>query len=851
MQIYKIMLVYILSISLFSPVFTYSGASSEDNLPSWNNEWSYYHEIILPISTNNSISKNQPIDIHVNFENPCWTKNEKETSIRVCCWDGNKWNEIESQIYDLNFVNSEYIQDCSLVFIVPKFANGDEKYFLYYDDSVKPKPEYPDHVNVEDSVYSFSPISSINVNVKYFGIKEDGYYVYGIGQEGTLLNRAFSQIVIKQKRDRRHIDVLDSDQIVSFAFSYYYGEKEKDESSSDQVLISKDIIIDGNLMVEVGIKSESKKKDVVTTAFYRYYYTPDNDKRLSVRIKHEMKESVVVRGMENIDGRFGMMASFKSRSPAIDKLNVGDIYPYLHFYGDNDRINNYRMNLEPESKKREWIVSYKEDADLGDEAWISYGYGETGKTNSIIFSSNEGIIKSGEDERDGIQLKVAQKEYFDFLNAEVDYTSINFGRNSFESGYSHDIKIPDDLIVMFDAELYHSDEGGYKAVRDEAKIFRQLIEHRYFSKDSTFEKEKKKYDLTVFTYFGGTRFSYPRVSNLTKKSFPSMWIELCQDNKIIFSSNTYKPLFFKLRSHKHFSEVIEGDYLIKVYWKFNNSTKFFTGAKAITINRNQRVNIFCTWQRSNKLTFIDQNGNGIESIKAVLNDKNGFIYDEQISDENGNILFRVPFSLRNKYFIKASYKNFLIYEGSIGVSVLKNKFKIDVELNNLTVNVRDKLNLPPGVEIIPTLSKTQIEDDIQIESDLIEPGRHIFKRIPSGKYKIQIEYGNSIDEKIVNLPADGNSVDMDFSPEFKLDIDVYDSKANQILLNDIDISIIRNGIKISDNTNYEFILPPAYYEIKAYKDEKCIGFKELATQYVIHGWNGRNNRNHSIGISNL
>lgn len=826
MQIYKIMLVYILSITLFSPVFSYSVSSSEDQLPAWNKDWSHHQEIILPISTNNSISKNQPIDIHVNFKNPCWTKNEKETSIRVCCWDGHKWNELESQIYDLNFIKSQYIRECCLVFIVPEYANGNEKYFLFYDDSAKPKPEYPDHLNVEDSVYSFSPISSINVNVKYFGIKEDGYYIYGIGQEGTLLNRAFSQIVVKQKRDRRNIDVLDSDQIVSFAFSYYYGNKEKDESSSDQVLISKEIIIDGNLLVEVGIKSESRKKDVVTTAYYRYYFTPTYEKRLSVRIKHEMKESVVVKGMENIDGRFGMVASFKSRSPAIDKLNVGDIYPYLHFYGENDRINNYRMNLEPESKKREWIVSYKDDADLGDEAWISYGYGERGKTNSIIFSSNKDIVKCGEYERDGIQLKVAQKEYFDFLNAEVDYTSINFGRNSFENGYSHDKEIPDDLIVMFDAELFYSDDGGYEAVRNEAKIFQQLIKHRYFSIDAPFEKEKKKYDLTVFTYFGGTRLSYPRLSNITKKSLPEMWIELCQDNKIVYSSETYKPLFFRLRSYKHFSDIVEGNYLIKLYWKFNNLTKFFTGSKTVKIDRNLRVNIFCTWEYRIKAKFIDQQGNGIQEITAILYD-DGIVFDEKISDENGNILFKAPFALGKKYFIKASYKNFIIYEGGVRPSILKNWLKINVEINNLTVNVRDKLNFPPGVEILPTLSKIEIEDIVLVESDIIEPGRYIFERIPSGKYKIQIEYGNLMDEKIVNLPIEGNSIDIEFSPEFILGIDLYDSRVNPIFLDEIDIFIIRDGKKILSNNKYEFILPPAHYEISAYYDEKCIGYKEL------------------------
>ncbi|MFW6149458.1 MAG: carboxypeptidase regulatory-like domain-containing protein, partial [Atribacterota bacterium] len=166
----------------------------------------------MPIPTNDSYAKHQPIDIRLNFENPCWTKNETETSIRVCYWNGKQWFELESQIYDLNFIDTEHIQECSLVFLVPEIANGNEKYYVYYDDTKKNPPNYKDHVSVEDSYYSYSPISSISAKAKYYGIKEDGYYVYGVGQEGKLLDRAFSQIVIKQKRESKKMDILDSDQ---------------------------------------------------------------------------------------------------------------------------------------------------------------------------------------------------------------------------------------------------------------------------------------------------------------------------------------------------------------------------------------------------------------------------------------------------------------------------------------------------------------------------------------------------------------------------------------------------------------------------------------------------------------
>ena len=827
MRISKLSIAYVMLILIFSSGLPMSVSSSNNSIPFWNKDWAYRQEIQLPIATNDSLAKYQPIDIRMIFNNPCWTKNENVTSVRVCCWNGEKWFELESQIYDLSFIDSNHLQECSLIFLVPEIANGDEKYFVYYDDNEKLSPNYLDHVSIEDSTYSFSPISSISIEANYFGIKEDGFYIYGVGQEGNLLNRAFSQIVVKQKKDMEKIDVLDSDQIVSLAFSYYCGDKEADESSSDQIFISKEILIDGNLMIEFGIKSESKRRDIRTTILYRYYYTPLDEKRLSIRVKHEMLESVIVKGKENIDGRFGMMASFKSRSPTIDKLNVGDIYPYLHFFGENDKVNEYRMNLEPESKKREWIVSYKDDADLGKEGWIAYGNGQEGKVNSIIFSSDKDVIKSGVDERDGIQIKIAEKEYFDFLSAEVDYASINFGRNSFEKGYSHDLRIPEDLIVMFDAELFSSDEGGYEVVRKEAKIYQQLVKHRYFSEDSTFEKQQRKHELTVFTYLGGTRFSYPRLSNITGNFFPVIWIELWQDGKQILSGEANKPLFFRYRSYKIFPEVIEGDYLIKVFWKLGDSNKFFTGAKTVTINKYTRVHIFCSWERPIHATFIDQYGNGIEGVRAVLLNNKGDIFDENTTDKTGSVVLKAPFSFGDPYLLKAFYKDLIVHEDRVRNSVVKLRLKLDLELYDFTVKVEDKFNLPPGVEITPTLSKTYDEEVVQLIPTEIERGLYLFEKIPSGDYKIQVSYANFIDERNFNIPNNGDFVVIRFSAAFDLIIDLFDLQANPLLNSDINLKVYRDGNKIIESDERVLSLPPAYYTINAYNNGNLVGFKDV------------------------
>ena len=101
MQIKKSILLYVIIILLILTVINISVPAEDNAPPHWNSQWSYKQEIILPISTENPFAKYQPIDIQIEFDYTCWARNEKEHSIRVACWDGNNWHELESQIYDL------------------------------------------------------------------------------------------------------------------------------------------------------------------------------------------------------------------------------------------------------------------------------------------------------------------------------------------------------------------------------------------------------------------------------------------------------------------------------------------------------------------------------------------------------------------------------------------------------------------------------------------------------------------------------------------------------------------------------------------------------------------------------
>lgn len=812
---------------IVSPAASILGSSQEDVLPFWNSAWSSRQELFLPIPTNDSATHYQPIDLRITFEQPCWTEDENQTSIRMCCWYKEEWHELESQIYSIRKQNEEpsYITECNVIFLIPEFTDGTERYFIYYHDRETPKPLYTDHVRIQDANYSASPSPDISAQSKFYGIVEDGFCIYGVGQEGLLLDRSCAQVVVKQKKGMKEFDLFGSDQIVSFAFSYYYGSKEKDESSSDQIFIDKKIFVDGNLMVEFGIISESNKKDVQTTAIYRYYYYPLNEKRLNVHVKHEMLKDATVQGMDNVDGRFGSLISLKARSATIESFNFGEIYPFLDFYGQNDKIEHYQLNQNPATKDREWVISYKDDASLGKEAWLCYGQGKEGRANAVLFASNKGIITSGTDERDGIQLKVAEKEYVNFLGTEVDYVSINFGRHAYTPGFSHDVTIPSDLVVQFDAEVFYSDSGGYTAVQKEYGIYQTLVRSRQLSGDIPFEREKQRYNVTVIPRLGGVHLSYPWLSYRTGGAFPVMWIELYQDGNLVAEGAANRSFLF--RAKKTFYDMLEGEYLVKIFLKWRETTKVFTGSTFLHLQENTKVTVWCTWQRIVTFTFLDQYGQGIPGIHAWLTNNEGVLYDENISQENGQIILTAPFNLKDPYTLKAEYKNFIVYHHELQKTIRKLDEHVSLSLYDFSVTVIDALDFPPGVDLTPLLITSKDNRTIQLTPEQNGNGLFSFKDVLAGDYTLQISYGDFIDETHVTVPETSNNIQMKFSAVFDLTIDLFDSKGNSLINTAIELKVSRDNRTVAQTKEKTLFLPPALYTIYAYSSNSLIGIKRV------------------------
>ena len=818
MQNKKLTVVYTIIILLILPVITISVSSEDNSIPTWNSNWTYIQEIILPVLTEIQQASYQPIDLLIEFDELCWAKSETENSIRVVCWDGKNWHELESQIYDLESLDIDHIKSCRIVFLIPEFVLGKERYFIYYDKNEKSSPNYVNHVDVEDAYYYFEPISGLAAEGDYYKITEDGYCTYGVGQKGQVFERNLAQTVLRMKPGSKEFDVSNSDTIVSFGFIYNIGPDDKDQVSSDQVLLSKKISIDGNLMVEFEIISQSKGKEVQTSVIYRYYYCQCTDKRIFTHVKHQVFQDCFVEGQVNIDGIYGSLISFYSKNSRIKKLQFGEIFPYLHVFNENNEIKEYKMDTNPDSKEREWIIPYNDDLDLGKDAWISYDEGENGKAIGLLFSSNTGIIKNGKDERDGIQVKSGEKEYLNALGTEIDYAGVIFGRNSYEKGFEHDLIINKDLLVEFDVEVFTTENLGYKAIVKESELFRTLINYRNIGGSALSGKGGDIYTLTVKPKFCGRILAYPIFSNISQ-----ILSELYLNDELVSVGVVSKPLF-GLTTIK-FVKLAPGDYVLKIYKKFFNRNKKIIAIEPVTIKGDKEIDVICSWQKSILIIAKDQDNKRIENINLNIYKGNKIIITNITkTDLDSKIYF--PF-MTKEYVLKAYYKGFIIYNDKIPIR--SKNVEINLNLYDIKVTINDKLGLSPGIDIKPLLTSSYMDVPTDIFPNENKSGIYFFKDLPSSTYKLYISYGRFYDYIDIKIPNNVNQIDINFSAIYDLSVKLFDSRGNSIQDNKLKLDIKRDEKFLFKyvSPNQIFSLPPGLYKFYVYSNNNLIGIKNI------------------------
>jgi hypothetical protein len=819
------MLVYIVLLLFLSNISLNVDAQQEEP-PVWDKNWDYRQELVIPILAGNEHMKFQPIDIEITFKNSCWGKNSELNSIRVVLWDEKRWTEIDSQVYDITFeTDKDIIKKCGLVFLIPDFTNGKERYYVYYDDNEKIATSYTDHVSVEDAYYYFEPISGVSAEGDYYKVTEDSYIVFGVGQKGKVLYRSLSNNVVKMKPGSKDFGITDSDSTVSFCFSYHKGFKDEDEISSDQKLVSKHINIDGNLMIEFGIISESDDENLRTSVIYKYYYCPAENKRINVNVKHQVFDECIVEGVINVDGRYGAIISYQSKSERIEKMRFGGIYPFLHVFGEDGNIKEYNMNLDPQGKEREWIIPYNDDCDIGEDAWFSYDDGEEGHAQGVIFSQNDNLIKYGEDELDGIQLKVAEKEYLDAMGAEIDYAAISFGRNSYEQHGSHDLIIPAGFTVEYDAEFFTTETGGYTQVAKESQIYQTLMKYRHKKEwDSNGNADQNIYTLKVTPRFTARLFSHPFFSQLTNINLSAIYAELYKDGEYIATGITQKT--FVGAPKIVFPKLLQGEYFIKIMRIKNNNEICFIGFEKVNVSSDMKVDVFCTWPRNLQIKTTDQNSQKIEDVELLvyLNDT---LICSAFSNKTYENNFSIPFKFFEKYNLKGFYKGFEVIDYEI--PILKNNIQKSFEVYDLSIDIKDAYGFAPGVDTKTYLISNEMSSPVEIYPIKTGDGKYLFEKLPKACYDLHLSYGGYSQVFSIKIPYDKETLDVKFEATYTLETSLFDSRGNSIEKNGRYLSIYRESIEIINyvSPDEKVTLPPGEYNIYVYENQDVIGFKNV------------------------
>jgi len=850
----KIVIISILLLLLFSIINIH--VSSQSSISWWDQNYSYRQEIGVPIDTSIEQAKYQPIDIRLIFDSPCWAKNTDEHSIRVCCWDGRNWYELESQIYDLEYSDELHIKACSVVFLIPEFTNGKEKYYVYYDDSEKQSNDYPDHVVITKEHYYYEPIPGQKTDFDYYKIMDEGFCVYGVGISGMMMTEYASQMIFRQSKGKKDLSYNYWDRLASFCFQYVDRKLPagQDTITTRMNLISSEIYYDGNIMVCFGIVSTNSRGDAKTTNLYKYYYSPIDIKRICVNVKHETLKDIQVADEEKLDGEYAFTSGFKTRSEANTFLNTGEILPYIHFYDKDETIKEIKADTNPRSRDEEWLISVEDNSDLGTKAWISPDSGENGKAHALIFSSSS-VVKSGTDEQDGIQLKGSQKQEVDIPGLQAYSSGVGCFRNAYNPGGLPDLSIPSNLLVQFDGEFYTTEINSYNDVKTEAGIFQTLVKSRPLlgGNVSGVEEKGEKYTLKVLTHFAPSFPMGSLLSTFTGKNFSCTYAELYKNESLLstgvcgrlslagdmnldFANTTIfqkiKMIFglFDWRNISFFKKIVfpelsPGKYVVKIYVKKGNQSKF-VGVETIDLKENTTKHIFCTKQGKIKIGLIDQEDKGVPNAQCYLL-LDGGIIAHLTTNEDKEFVIPAP---RGKYQLKIMYNGFKIHEKEVKIGIIQRKQEnVKIDLSKLQLLVKDKLGLPPGIKIKPYISSDEMETPLKIYSQEEKPGVYNFINLPSASYKIQISYKSFLDEKIVRVPDGGDTVNMVFSPVFQFKTHIFDSRGSP--LENTNIKIKREGITLESNTDKKgittFDVPGGTYTVTAYDNEKVIVEKQV------------------------
>jgi len=617
-------------------------------------------------------------------------------------------------------------------------------------------------------------------------------------------------------------------------------------------------------MLELRIVSTSKFNDLKTTATYKYYHCPISNSRIHVHVKHEVLEEITVCSIfpaTNTDGIFASLQTGGVKSRSIQDLNIGRILPFLHFYNEFETISEYDVDIDPEyipDNPDIRIISYKDDVDLGKNAWISFDEGETGFAHSVIFNSNN-VLVSGTDEKEGLQINAFEVDYPHLPGLENNVATIQIGRNSFESGGDHDIKIPSDFVAEFDAEFFSSENDGYSIIEKEAVIFQELVKIKPQSDGEINDKSEKiiKHNLSVVVY---NEPSIPFGSSLSAAlglNLPYINVELYKDDEFIYSENAVilpmnpieeliDPSFiekiisslkifdfknFSIFKKAVFSNIFQDEYVIKIFKEnqFLKEEKQFIGYAIVDLQEDEKVRVYCRSEARIDVTIFDQNNENVKNAEVSLQ-KNNVIIAKCFSDEHGQVTIKAPTN-NDPYDLKIFYNGLLVFQESVKLGFTQKfiqlKKTVEIQRYTLNLNVLDTWGYVPEIQLNPTVTIIGESDSNKMPGEKINHGKFVFTNLTPNIYQLSLNFKSFTLNQNVEI-INNKNIDLDFPAEYDVNLKSYNARGMPYENSKIVIS--RNGekheIQVKDSS-VVITVPPGEYQVEVFNNDELISARNI------------------------
>ncbi|MGC9308609.1 MAG: hypothetical protein ACP5FL_07520, partial [Thermoplasmatota archaeon] len=806
-------------------------------------DFPYRQELPMPIDTSQPGAAFQPIDLRISFDHACWALNETMHSIRVAVETSGVLTEIESQIYDLSFMDGTHIEVCSLVFIIPGWVTGSERYLVLYDDQETAPPRYPDHVGVEEASYYYEPVPGQRIDFDYYKVMQGGDVAYGVIQQGELLGNGISQVVVKMKPGSPVYETNYADQMASFSLFYSIDGDQERTGTGYAEEVAKAVLVDGNLMVRVRLAGADPDETVYSDHVYTYYYSPSEatalQNRMSVNIHQQVLQSVEIGGSMEEDGMYAGILSFRVRSQSFDKLNTGRILPYIHMPDENGVIRAYEMPLNPTSSEHDWVLRTRDDADIGTDGWVSLDDPATGKAHGLVFQTATGLLDGSED---GLQVKASGQQYVNVPGLEADAGQVIVNRNAYEQGGQHNTRLPETLDVQTNVAFFTSETGGYEAVAREADLFRQLVVTRPYERGIVDTDTAKTYNLTVAAHLAPSFPLGAPLSAVLGQNVSYIGAELYQNETLVSSGSASRIKLIEttglsldglslleqlrligglldFRNSSLFKTIVfpgvpDGDYLVKLYREntLSGSRRYIGFAPVLIDGADTTIRVVARPEMQRSYQFTDQHGHGVAGIELRLM-ADDIAVTSTLSNQSGHAWLAAPHIPSSPYQLFVFYDGFLLDDTAIDRPWRRTMplQAFGMELYSLSLQLTDTWGLPLAVDVAPLLKSDYMTIPTTLTAMQEDPGIYRFTGLYPATYTLSMRYKLFTVQKQLTIDGDEQR-SIQFPAEFEVHIDARNAQG--LSLGTADGMITRenesHGFSLSEGKTTVTAPPGAY-----------------------------------------